>query len=60
MIITQDGKPRAVLQDIESYENLHNSLNMLKLIVTAEKNIDLNKTIPQEVMFDKLEKKLFN
>ena len=31
IIITQNGEAKAVVQDIKSYENLQNSLNLLKL-----------------------------
>ena len=59
MIITQNGEAKAVVQDIKSYENLQNSLNLLKLIVQSENDIENNRTIEQEEMFDNLEQKLF-
>ena len=59
VIITQNGEAKAVVQDIKSYENLQNSLNLLKLIVQSENDIENGNTIEQEVMFDNLEKKLF-
>ncbi len=59
IIITQNGEAKAVIQDIKSYENLQNSLNLLKLLVQSENDIENNKTISQENMFEELEKKLF-
>ena len=59
IIITQNGEAKAVVQDIKSYENLQNSLNLLKLIVQSENDIENNRTIEQEEMFDNLEQKLF-
>ena len=59
IIITQNGEAKAVVQDIKSYENLQNSLNLLKLIVQSENDIDNNHTIEQEEMFNSLEQKLF-
>jgi prevent-host-death family protein len=59
IIITQNGEAKAIVQDIKSYENLQNSLNLLKLIVQSENNIENNRTIEQEEMFDNLEQKLF-
>jgi prevent-host-death family protein len=59
IIITQNGEAKAVIQDIKSYENLQNSLNLLKLIVQSENDIENNKIISQESMFEDLEKKLF-
>ncbi len=59
IIITHNGEAKAVVQDIKSYENLQNSLNMLKMIIQSENDIDNNTTISQETMFENLEKKLF-
>ena len=59
IIITQNGEAKAVVQDIKSYENLQNSLNLLKLIVQSENDIENGRTIEQEDMFNNLEQKLF-
>ncbi len=59
IIITQNGEAKAIVQDIKSYENLQNSLNLLKLIVQSENDIENGNTTEQEEMFDNLEKKLF-
>ena len=59
IIITQNGEAKAVVQDIKSYENLQNSLNLLKLIVQSENDIENNNIIEQEEMFNNLEHKLF-
>ncbi len=59
IVITQNGEAKAVVQDIKSYENLQNSLNMLKMIIQSENDIDHNDIVSQEEMFENLEKKLF-
>ena len=59
IIITQNGEAKAVVQDIKSYENLQNSLNLLKLIVQSENDIENNDVIKQDKMFEDLENKLF-
>ena len=59
IIITQNGEAKAVVQDIKSYENLKNSLALLKLIVQSEEDIRKNNITPQDEMFNNLEKKLF-
>ena len=59
IIITQNGEAKAVIQDIKSYENLQNSLNLLKLIVQSENDIENNEVIEQEKMFENLEQRLF-
>jgi len=59
IIITQNGEAKAVVQDIKSYENLQNTLNLLKLIVQSENDIESGRVIEQEEMFNDLEQKLF-
>ena len=59
IIITQNGEAKAVIQDIKTYENLQNSLNLLKLIVQSENDIENNEVIEQNKMFENLEQKLF-
>ena len=59
VIITQNGEAKAVVQDIKSYENMQNSLHLLKLIVQSENDIENNDVIKQDKMFDSLEQKLF-
>ncbi len=59
IIITQNGEAKAIVQDIKTYENLQNSLNMLKMIIQSENDIDKGDVIAQDEMFKNLEKKLF-
>jgi prevent-host-death family protein len=58
VIITQNGEPKAVLQDPQSYENMRNALGMLKLLSQGEEDIKKGKTTSQEKVFAKLEKAL--
>lgn len=58
VIITQNGEPRAVLQDPKSYEAMRNALGMLKLISIAEDEIKNGKVKTQETVFEDLEKAL--
>ena len=60
IIITQNGEAKAIIQDIKSYENLQNSLNMLKMIIQSENDIENKNIVSQEEMFERLEKKLFD
>ncbi len=60
IIITHNGEAKAVIQDIKTYENLQNSLHMLKMIIQSENDIEKKDYISQEEMFDSLEKKLFD
>ena len=59
VIITQNGEAKAVVQDIKSYENLQNSLALLKLIIQSENDIENGNVTAQDLMFDTLEEKLF-
>jgi len=59
IIITQNGEAKAIIQDMKSYESLRNSISLLKLIVQSEEDIQNGDVIPQDEMFEKLEKKLF-
>ena len=59
VIITQNGEAKVVVQDIKSYENIQNSLNLLKLIIQSENDIERENTTPQDKVFNDLEKKLF-
>ena len=55
VIITQNGEPRAVLQDPQSYENMRNALGLLKLISIGEADIREGRTKSQDEMFGELE-----
>jgi prevent-host-death family protein len=39
VVITQNGVPKAVLQDPESYENMRNAIGILKLISQGERDV---------------------
>jgi len=56
IIITQNGEPRAVLQDPESYENMRNAIGILKLISLGEENVLNGKMKTQDEVFSDLEK----
>jgi prevent-host-death family protein len=58
VIITQNGEPRAVLQDPESYENMRNAIGMLKLISQGEADIRDGRSKPQEAVFKNIEASL--
>jgi prevent-host-death family protein len=58
VIITQNGEPRAVLQDPESYENMRNAIGILKMISQGEQDVREGKLKPQEEAFAGVEKLL--
>jgi prevent-host-death family protein len=55
VIITQNGEPRAVLQDPKSYEEMRNALGLLKLFAQGEEDIRKGNIRPQEDVFNDLE-----
>ena len=55
VIITQNGKPRAILQDPKSYENMRNAIGMLKLISQGEDEIRSGKSKSQQEVFESVE-----
>ena len=59
IIITQNGEAKAVVMDINSFEEQKDTLLMLKLVIQGEQNIKNNKIIPQLKVFKSIEDKLF-
>jgi prevent-host-death family protein len=55
VIITQNGEPKAVLQDPKSYENMRNAIGILKLISQGEEEIKNGKSKSQEDVFKNIE-----
>lgn len=60
MVITQNGKARAVLQDAKSYEETRRALGLLKLLAQGEREIEQGRLVAQDDLFAKIEKKLEN
>jgi len=58
VIITQNGKPRGVLQTPEGYEKMNNSLCLLKLLVQGEDDIRKGRVISQDKVFTRIRGKL--
>ena len=58
VIVTQNGKPRAVIQDPKSYESTQEVLLMLKIVAMGEREFEQGKGIPQEVVFARARRRL--
>jgi prevent-host-death family protein len=58
VIITQNGEPRAVLQDPESYENMRNAIGLLKLISQGEDDVRNGRVRSHEDVFANIEASL--
>ena len=55
VLITQNGEPRAVLQDPQSYENMRNAIGILKLLSQGEEEIKKRKIKSQNQVFEAIE-----
>ncbi len=55
VVITQNGEPKAVLQDPKSYENMRNAIGILQLISQGEDDIRSGKSKSQQEVFENIE-----
>jgi len=55
VLITQNGEPRAVLQDPQSYENMRNAIGILKLLSQGEEDIKKGKIKSQNQVFEAID-----
>ena len=51
MVITQNGQARAIVQDIDSYEQTQESLAMLKLLAQSQRSVEAGKHKPLKKAF---------
>jgi prevent-host-death family protein len=58
VIITQNGEPKAVLQDPQSFEQMRNAIGLLKLIAQGEDDIKKGKSSSHGKVLGKIEKML--
>ena len=57
IIITQNGEAKAVLQDIDSYEETQETLALLKIIALGERQYQEGKTKPAAEVMKRLRAK---
>ncbi len=55
VVITQNGRPRAILQDPKSYEDMRNAIGILKLLSQGEADISSGRTKAQKSVFNEIE-----
>ncbi len=46
IVITQNGEAKAVIQDIKSYEQMQETMALLKVLALGQRQIDEGKTQP--------------
>ena len=57
VVITQNGEPRAIVMDVESYERIQDALILLKLISQSEEARRKKRWLSQEQMEEELRKR---
>ncbi len=58
VVLTQNGRASAVVQSYETFQRQQQALLMLKLLAQGEADIAAGRTIPQEDVFERMEKRL--
>jgi len=58
VVITQNGEPKAVLQDPDSYDKMRNAIGLLKLISQGEEDIKQGRVKSQDKVFKNIDKLL--
>lgn len=57
VVITQNGKAKAILQDIKEYEKVQESLALLKILAVSRKNLEAGKIKPFREAFREIREK---
>lgn len=57
IVITQKGRARVIIQDLHSYEQIQDSLTMLKILAQSQKNIRNNQFKPLKRAFADIRQK---
>lgn len=60
VVITQNGTPRGILQDPESYERMRTAINMMKLLAPGLEDARQGRGVEQDEMFERLMLRLKN
>ncbi len=58
VIITQNGEAKAVLQSIEQYEQMQESLAMLKILALSTKDVEEGRVAPLDDVLQRLREKV--
>ena len=58
IVITQNGEARAVLIDIETYQNIQDAFSLMNLIKVAEKDVQNGSVRKAEEVFSDIKKRI--
>jgi prevent-host-death family protein len=56
VVITQNGEAKAVLMNVNYYQNIMNAINLLKIVSIGENDIKNGRVLSEEEMDKKIEK----
>lgn len=57
LVITQNGEAKAVLQDIESYEQTQETMALLKILALGNKQVEMDKVEPAASVIKRIRKR---
>ncbi|WP_233880115.1 type II toxin-antitoxin system Phd/YefM family antitoxin [Paraburkholderia flagellata] len=55
MLITQNGEAKVIVQDVQSYEDMQQTLALLKILTLGRKEIEAGRFVPANDVFAELE-----
>lgn len=58
LVLTQNGRARAVVQDYEQYQARERAMLMLKLLAEGERDLAMGHSLPHAEVFDGLRQQL--
>jgi prevent-host-death family protein len=58
ILITQNGRPTAVLQDVESFERQRRALLMLKLLAQGERDYEAGRSVTHREVTNRISEKI--
>ncbi len=58
LVLTQNGRARAVVEDYEQHQERQRALVMLKLMVQGESDVEGGRLVPQEQVFADLRQRV--
>ncbi|HQO00951.1 MAG TPA: type II toxin-antitoxin system Phd/YefM family antitoxin [Spirochaetota bacterium] len=57
IIITQNGEAKGVFIDSDSYQNMKNTMSLMKMLLLAEAQVSRDVTVDHDEMFKEFDKK---
>lgn len=58
LVVTHNGEAKVVIQDIRSYEQMQETLALLKILAGSKENIRRGKSRPMDATFSRLDKRI--